>query len=91
MPVLKKRLFMFVFIDDSGDPGFKFYKGSSNFLVITCVIFNQREDADETSSKILQLKKQLGISPRQEFKFSQSRESVKSTFLKKISQHNFST
>ncbi len=32
---------MLVFIDDSGDPGFKFEKGSSKYFVIALVIFKE--------------------------------------------------
>lgn len=37
---------MLVFLDDSGDPGFKLDRGSSAFFVIACVIFEDKLDAE---------------------------------------------
>ncbi len=33
---------MLIFIDDSGDPGFKVAKGSTNVFVIGLIIFRER-------------------------------------------------
>ncbi len=41
---------MLVFIDDSGDPGFKLDKGSSKFFVISLVIFNDNLEAEKTDT-----------------------------------------
>lgn len=38
---------MLVFIDDSGDPGFKLDKGSSRFFVICSVIFDDTARSGE--------------------------------------------
>lgn len=40
---------MLVFIDDSGDPGFKLQKGSSLIFVIGCVIFDDELEAEKTA------------------------------------------
>jgi hypothetical protein len=47
-----------VFIDDSGDPGFKLNKGSSSHFVIACVIFDDSLDAEEVA---LTIKKYLSL------------------------------
>ena len=39
---------MLIFIDDSGDPGFKVQKGSSSVFVIALVIFDDNLIAEET-------------------------------------------
>ena len=49
---------MLVFIDESGDPGLKFGSGSSDYSVVTLVVFEENEDADFADSKI---HLQLGI------------------------------
>ena len=36
---------MLVFIDDSGDPGFKLGKGSSLIFVIGCIVFDDELEA----------------------------------------------
>ncbi len=38
---------MLVFIDDSGDAGFKLGKGSSEFFVISAVIFDDNLEAEK--------------------------------------------
>lgn len=40
---------MLIFIDDSGDPGFKLDKGSSKVFVIACVIFDDGLEAEKTT------------------------------------------
>lgn len=42
---------MLVFVDESGDSGLKLGDGSSDFFVLTLVIFSKNEDA--TSADIL--------------------------------------
>jgi len=47
---------MLVFIDDSGDPGFKVEKGSSKIFVITMVIFKDNLEAEKTSVAIKEVR-----------------------------------
>ena len=54
---------MFVFIDESGDTGFK--EGSSRYFVMTMVVFNDNDGdgryptAEQTSSVLLQVKSEI--------------------------------
>ncbi|MFA6518596.1 MAG: DUF3800 domain-containing protein [Candidatus Shapirobacteria bacterium] len=48
---------MLIFIDESGDAGFRIQKGSSAHFVISLVIFDDELDAEETALKIKRLKK----------------------------------
>jgi hypothetical protein len=41
-----------VFIDDSGDPGFKIGEGSSSHLIMGCVIFDNPLIAEKTALAI---------------------------------------
>lgn len=59
---------MLIFIDDSGDPGFKFDKGSSKIFVIVLIIFDDNLDAEETALKIKRLRQRFKKSERFEFK-----------------------
>ena len=43
---------MLIFIDESGDPGFKIERGSSPYFVICCVCFEKEEYAEQTASYI---------------------------------------
>lgn len=47
---------MLVFIDDSGDPGFKLDKGSSAFFVIALVIFDDEMQAEKVAIAIKELR-----------------------------------
>jgi len=82
-------LHMIVFIDESGDPGFKIIKGSSTHFVIALVIFDEELEAEETALKIKKLKKLLNKSDKFEFKFSKCDRRHRELFLKEIKDCNF--
>ncbi len=78
-----------VFIDDSGDPGFKVSKGATSHFVIACVIFDDSLIAEEVAVTIKKYRRKLGFSDRAEFKFTRSRNVIKRGFLKEISKFDF--
>jgi hypothetical protein len=78
-----------VFIDDSGDPGFKFDKGSSIFFVISAIIFNDTLEVEKTALAIKTLRRDLGFSDNEEFKFNKSRKEVRLRFLGVVRPFNF--
>jgi hypothetical protein len=78
---------MLVFIDESGDPGFKISKGSSDVFVAALVAFRAREIASETQAAIDEIAKQLKI--KTEFKFSKSRPEVRDAFFQAVQPHAF--
>lgn len=80
---------MLVFIDDSGDPGFKLDKGSSKHFVIACVIFDDNLDAEETALKIKRLRRRLGWRDEQEFKFNKSNKRIRQAFLNEVQGCSF--
>lgn len=80
---------MLVFIDDSGDPGFKLDKGSSKHFVIACVIFDDNLDAEEAALKIKRLRRTLGWRDESEFKFNKSNKPIRLQFLEEIKSCNF--
>lgn len=63
---------MLVFIDDSGDPGFKFDRGSTRHFVIAMVIFEDDLDAERAALCIKELRRDLGWSSDVEFKFAKT-------------------
>jgi hypothetical protein len=71
---------MLVFIDDSGDPGFKFDKGSSTHFVIACIVFDDNLDAEETALKIKRLRRSLGWRDDHEFKFNKASKDIRLAF-----------
>ena len=80
---------MLVFIDDSGDPGFKFNKGSTNFFVISLVIFDDELEAEKTAVAIKDLKRTLNFPDDMEFKFFRSSNNVRKEFLQTVNFFKF--
>ena len=80
---------MLVFIDDSGDPGFKIEKGSSPVFVIACVIFDDELEAERTAVAIKELRRELKKSDNFEFKFNKANRELRLKFLEHISQFKF--
>jgi hypothetical protein len=80
---------MLIFIDDSGDPGFKLKKGSSAVFVIVMVIFKDNLVAEETALCIKKLKRELGFRDEYEFKFNKCSRDLRMKFLQSIRKYNF--
>ncbi|MFH0803839.1 MAG: DUF3800 domain-containing protein [Candidatus Tagabacteria bacterium] len=80
---------MLVFIDDSGDPGFKIDKGSSAYFVIAMVIFDDLLEAEKASVAIKELRRKLKFPDNMEFKFAKSCKDVRVKFLETINSFKF--
>lgn len=59
----------YVFIDESGDSGFKLGKGSTQIFCIAAVIFHSREDIQTTDNVMQALRNELGLKKTHEFHF----------------------
>jgi hypothetical protein len=78
---------MLVFIDESGDPGFKVAKGSSPLFVAAMVVFHDRTAAAQVQEVVRKL---LGrIHRRPEFKFNKCRNEVRDAFFTAIHHESF--
>lgn len=80
---------MLVFIDDSGDPGFKVEKGSSKVFVIAMVIFKDNLEAERASLTIKELRRKLKMSDLSEFKFNKSSKKFRQIFIESIKKFDF--
>lgn len=80
---------MLVFIDDSGDPGFKFNKGSSRHFVIACIIFDDNLDAEEAGLRIKRLRRSLHWRDDHEFKFNKASKTIRLAFLNEVRSCKF--
>ena len=80
---------MIIFIDDSGDPGFKVGKGSSEVFVIALVIFDDPLDAGETALKIKRLRQGLRLHEKYEFKFNKCSKDFRCKFLSTVADSRF--
>lgn len=80
---------MLVFIDDSGDPGFKFDKGSTSHFIIALVIFDDELEAEKTAVAIKELKRSIGFKDRDEFRFFKTKDGFRKKFFETIKPFNF--
>lgn len=80
---------MIIFIDESGDPGFKTKKGSSPHFVIAMLVFDDELDAEETAIKIKRFRQELGKTDKFEFKFNKCKKDFRTAFLQTISDCKF--
>lgn len=78
---------MLVFIDESGDPGFKLSKGSSPTFVVCLVAFKTKDEANNAREAISSAAIRHKIQP--EFKFSNSRDYVRDAFFEAVSGFDF--
>lgn len=81
---------MWVFVDESGDTGLKLGKGSSDWFVLTLVIFSDAKDVNSAEQSLSSLRQTLGLKADYEFHFSHSKTSVKDAFFNQISGERFS-
>jgi len=80
---------MLVFIDDSGDPGFKLEKGSSKVFIITLIIFDDNLEAEKTSVAIKELRRKLKVSDLYEFKFNKCSTKFKKNFIETVKSFKY--
>ncbi|KKQ34843.1 MAG: hypothetical protein US52_C0045G0018 [candidate division WS6 bacterium GW2011_GWA2_37_6] len=80
---------MLIFIDESGDAGFKISRGSTRFFVIALIIFDDELDAEETALKIKKLRRSIHKSDKYEFKFNRSSKEIRLKFLSCVKSCNF--
>lgn len=80
---------MQIFIDESGDPGFRIEEGSSRFFIVALIIFNDHSQADKATSALNNLKKQWKKKESFEFKFTKLSKTERVKVLKTAIQFNF--
>jgi hypothetical protein len=78
---------MLVFIDESGDPGFKLAKGSTSTFVAVLVAFKDHDVARQAQAAIEILAQRLRIAG--EFKFHKSRSEVRDAFFTAVVTFDF--
>lgn len=75
---------MFVYLDETGDTGFKFNKGSSRFFVVTILLTT---DPLPLNSAIDEFRRSNHFGDWHEFKFYSSPDSVRERFLRIMLRH----
>lgn len=80
---------MLVFIDESGDAGFKFDKGSSTHFVVALVLFSDKNEALKADNHISEIRKQLNLHSEFEFHFHKLRKRFWEHFFIEIKSFDF--
>ena len=80
---------MIVFLDESGDAGFKLGQGSSTYFVIALVIFDSFDDAEETAKVIQGLRGSLKLHSHFVFKLNKMSDQLRLQFLEGVQQAPF--
>lgn len=78
---------MLVFIDESGDSGFKLDKGSTAVFAVALAAFHSREEAIRTDGIVRQALIDLRVKP--EFKFSKAHANVRDGFFEAVQDCDF--
>lgn len=73
---------MLVFIDESGDPGFRVGEGATPLFVAAMVVFDSGEAARQTETAIQGLRR--GLRSAGEFKFNKTRDELKDRFFEAV-------
>lgn len=84
---------MLVFVDESGDTGFKLGQGSSGQFTVTLVVFADNADAEAVSHRIDRLRTEMGLpedSRTGEFHFNDNSNEQREAFLKAVRPFDFS-
>ncbi len=87
--MIKKGLQSLVFIDESGDAGFKLEKGSSIYFIIVAVVFDDFLEAEKTAVAIKDMRRKEHFPDAFEFKFNNSKRKIREKFLRTITPFDF--
>ena len=80
---------MLIFVDEAGDPGFKFEKHSSPYFTIGMVVFNDHKEAEACDQRITLLKRELRLPEHYEFHYKKDFDYQKKYFLEAVSPYEF--
>ncbi len=80
---------MVVFVDEAGDTGLKLGQGSSQFFIITLIIFDQNDEAAACDQRITLLRRELRIRNDFEFHFNETPRRLKKIFFEAVVPYNF--
>lgn len=78
-----------IFIDESGDTGFKLDSGSSPYFILSAVVFETSVAIIEASNRIQDLLQEGRYNTNFEFHFGKNKEQTKIKFLEEVSQMQF--
>jgi hypothetical protein len=80
---------MLVFVDESGDAGMKLGAGSSDYFVVTAVLFEDHDEAARCDERIKRVRMELGLGEHFEFHFAKCKNPVRKRFLEAVAAQDF--
>jgi len=80
---------MLVFVDEAGDVGFKFSKGSSRLFIVTMTVFEDDKEAKHCDQRIELLRNELRLPKQFEFHFNQNSPEIRQDFLQAVAPYKF--
>lgn len=80
---------MLVFIDESGDAGFKFDRGSSPYFTVVAIMFRDSLAASACERAIAELRREQRLSAGYEFHFTHCSDRLRLSFFKKVATEEF--
>jgi hypothetical protein len=80
---------MLVFVDESGDPGIKRRPGTSEYFVVTAILFNENDAAQACDQRIEKIRAELRMHPKSEFHFNKCCEDHRIRFLQAVAGMEF--
>jgi len=89
MKLIILNINMLIFIDESGDTGRRILEGSSNFFIISLVLFDDNEIALDCDKRIDLLRRELELASNYEFHFAHNSRKVREVFLNAIKPYHF--
>ena len=80
---------MLVYVDESGDPGMQFKPGSSDFFIISAVLFDDEASAKACSGRINEIREELKFHRGTEFHFNKTSRPNREYFFRGIDGQAF--
>lgn len=80
---------MLVFMDESGDSGMRGKPGSSPHFVVTGVLFEDHEEANQCEYRIQELRETKRLPPNFEFHFNSCSNNLRTAFLQAVRSSGF--
>ncbi len=80
---------MRIYIDETGDTGFKLDKGSSAIFCVTLLVFHDNADIEKMVGAVKRLEERKHFHSQYEWKFNKSKHDLRVEFLTLIKDYNF--
>ncbi len=74
----------YLFVDESGDPGYKIERGSSKYFILVGVLVKTINELDNLTRNIKDIRMTLSLPADYEFKFGKTNTKVKQSFIDKV-------